>query len=101
MVRWRSVAAGARAAEARTKMATGSGAGAAIHLPHAAGGFVEVRTPALVRKELWETSGHWAHYQDNMFVFDDHGHFPGFDDRPDFRPFILNPVTGQPVARQW
>ncbi len=35
------------------------------------GGFVEVRTPALVRKELWETSGHWAHYQDNMFVFGD------------------------------
>ena len=35
------------------------------------GGFVEVRTPALVRKELWETSGHWALYQDNMFVFDD------------------------------
>jgi threonyl-tRNA synthetase len=35
------------------------------------GGFVEVRTPALVRKELWETSGHWALYQDNMFVFND------------------------------
>src|SRR6266545_644171 len=35
------------------------------------GGFVEVRTPGLVRKELWETSGHWALYQDNMFVFDD------------------------------
>jgi len=35
------------------------------------GGFVEVRTPGLVRKELWETSGHWALYQDNMFVFQD------------------------------
>jgi threonyl-tRNA synthetase len=35
------------------------------------GGFVEVRTPALVRKDLWETSGHWALYQDNMFVFND------------------------------
>ena len=35
------------------------------------GGFVEVRTPALVRKELWETSGHWALYRDNMFVFGD------------------------------
>jgi threonyl-tRNA synthetase len=41
------------------------------------GGFVEVRTPALVRKELWETSGHWAHYQDNMFVFDDGDHVAG------------------------
>ena len=41
------------------------------------GGFVEVRTPALVRKELWETSGHWALYQDNMFVFDDADHVAG------------------------
>jgi threonyl-tRNA synthetase len=41
------------------------------------GGFVEVRTPGLVRKELWETSGHWALYQDNMFVFEDGGHVAG------------------------
>ena len=41
------------------------------------GGFVEVRTPALVRKELWETSGHWDHYQDNMFVLDDSDHISG------------------------
>ncbi|HEX3218763.1 MAG TPA: threonine--tRNA ligase [Candidatus Limnocylindria bacterium] len=41
------------------------------------GGFLEVRTPSLVRKELWETSGHWELYQDNMFVLDDHGHLSG------------------------
>lgn len=41
------------------------------------GGFVEVRTPSLVRKELWETSGHWELYQDNMFVLDDYGHLSG------------------------
>ena len=41
------------------------------------GGFVEVRTPGLVRKELWETSGHWDHYQDNMFVLDDSDHISG------------------------
>jgi threonyl-tRNA synthetase len=41
------------------------------------GGFVEVRTPGVVRKELWETSGHWAHYQDNMFVLDDSDHISG------------------------
>jgi len=40
-------------------------------------GFAEVRTPSLVRKELWETSGHWANYQDNMFVVDDHDHVSG------------------------
>ena len=41
------------------------------------GGFAEVRTPSLVRKELWETSGHWELYQDNMFVLDDYGHQSG------------------------
>ncbi len=41
------------------------------------GGFSEVRTPSVVRKELWETSGHWANYQDNMFVLDDHDHVSG------------------------
>jgi threonyl-tRNA synthetase len=41
------------------------------------GGFAEVRTPSLVRRELWETSGHWANYQDNMFVLDDHDHVSG------------------------
>jgi threonyl-tRNA synthetase len=40
-------------------------------------GFSEVRTPSLVRKELWETSGHWANYQDNMFVLDDYDHVSG------------------------
>ena len=41
------------------------------------GGFDEVRTPAVVRKELWETSGHWALYRDNMFVLDDGDHVSG------------------------
>jgi threonyl-tRNA synthetase len=40
-------------------------------------GFQEVRNPSLVRKELWETSGHWANYQDNMFVLDDYDHVSG------------------------
>jgi threonyl-tRNA synthetase len=41
------------------------------------GGFTEVRTPSLVRRELWETSGHWELYQDNMFVLDDYDHVSG------------------------
>ena len=41
------------------------------------GGFVEVRTPAVVRKELWETSGHWALYRENMFVLPDGDHTAG------------------------
>lgn len=32
-------------------------------------GYVEISNPVLYRKELFETSGHWDHYKDNMFVF--------------------------------
>ncbi|MCB9758620.1 MAG: threonine--tRNA ligase [Alphaproteobacteria bacterium] len=32
-------------------------------------GYVSVRTPMVFDKELWETSGHWEHYQENMFHF--------------------------------
>ena len=31
-------------------------------------GYVEVKTPLVYNKELWETSGHWSHYRQNMFV---------------------------------
>lgn len=30
--------------------------------------YQEVRTPAVLDKALWEKSGHWQNYQDNMFV---------------------------------
>ncbi len=33
-----------------------------------ANGYLEVRTPQLVDKHLWELSGHWQMFQDNMFV---------------------------------
>lgn len=33
-------------------------------------GFSEVITPNIYNKDLWETSGHWQVYQENMFVFD-------------------------------
>ena len=31
-------------------------------------GYVEVNTPAIMPRSLWERSGHWGHYQQNMFV---------------------------------
>lgn len=31
-------------------------------------GYQEVRTPSVLDKTLWEKSGHWQNYQDNMFV---------------------------------
>ncbi|TSC89933.1 MAG: threonyl-tRNA synthetase [Parcubacteria group bacterium Gr01-1014_2] len=32
-------------------------------------GYGEVSTPILVKKELWEKSGHWENFRDNMFHF--------------------------------
>jgi threonyl-tRNA synthetase len=34
---------------------------------HEARGYQEISTPILVNKRLWEQSGHWEHYQENMF----------------------------------
>ncbi len=31
-------------------------------------GYVEVKTPIVFNKGLWETSGHWSHYRENMFL---------------------------------
>ena len=31
-------------------------------------GYVELKTPLVFNKALWETSGHWQHYRDNMFL---------------------------------
>ena len=31
-------------------------------------GYIEVRTPMLVDRVLWEKSGHWEKYQENMFI---------------------------------
>jgi threonyl-tRNA synthetase len=31
-------------------------------------GYVEVKTPSIMPKSLWERSGHWAKYQENMFI---------------------------------
>ena len=31
-------------------------------------GYLEVNTPAIMPRSLWEKSGHWEHYQKNMFI---------------------------------
>jgi threonyl-tRNA synthetase len=33
-------------------------------------GYVEVKTPLVFNKALWETSGHWQHYRKNMFLIE-------------------------------
>jgi len=32
------------------------------------GGYVEVNTPQVIDRKLWEASGHWEKYQENMFI---------------------------------
>ena len=40
---------------------------------HYENNYVEVSTPLIMNRRLWETSGHWDHYKDNMYatVIDD------------------------------
>ena len=34
---------------------------------HSRENYVEVSTPLIMNRQLWETSGHWDHYKDNMY----------------------------------
>jgi threonyl-tRNA synthetase len=36
-------------------------------------GYVEVKTPLVYNKALWERSGHWKHYRQNMFLIESEG----------------------------
>ncbi|MCD8396639.1 MAG: threonine--tRNA ligase [Lachnospiraceae bacterium] len=40
---------------------------------HTKAGYVEISTPIILNRQLWETSGHWDHYKENMYttVIDD------------------------------
>ncbi len=40
---------------------------------HKKNGYVEISTPVILNRTLWETSGHWDHYKENMYttVIDD------------------------------
>ena len=35
---------------------------------HTKEGYHEVTTPTMMSRKLWETSGHWGHYKDNMYT---------------------------------
>ncbi|HKL43123.1 MAG TPA: threonine--tRNA ligase [Clostridia bacterium] len=35
---------------------------------HEEAGYVEIETPLILNRKLWETSGHWDHYQENMYT---------------------------------
>ncbi len=35
---------------------------------HSRDGYVEISSPMMLNRQLWETSGHWYHYKDNMYT---------------------------------
>ena len=35
---------------------------------HTKAGYVEIQTPIMLNRQLWETSGHWYHYKENMYT---------------------------------
>ena len=37
---------------------------------HAERGYKTIDTPIFLNRDLWETSGHWDHYKDDMYTFD-------------------------------
>ena len=45
-------------------------------------GYVEVRAPLVFNKALWETSGHWSHYRENMFLIES----PGEEEQSGLKP---------------
>ena len=49
---------------------------------HQRRGYCEIRTPLILDRALWERSGHWDHYRDNMY-------FTSIDERP----FAVKPMN--------
>ncbi len=49
---------------------------------HSKAGYKEVKTPILLSKKLWETSGHWENYSENMYITDIDG-----------QPFAIKPMN--------
>ena len=37
---------------------------------HKKSGYVEIETPQILNRKLWETSGHWDHFKENMYTVD-------------------------------
>ena len=59
---------------------------------HVKAGYLEIKTPIILNRGLWERSGHWDHYQENMY-------FTNIDDQ-DFAIKPMNCPGGMLVYRQ-
>ncbi len=54
---------------------------------HEAHGYTEISGPVISKKELWVTSGHWAHYMDGMFII------PPEKEADDAETYALKPMN--------
>ena len=56
-------------------------------------GYVEVRTPQLVDRKLWEQSGHWEKFRENMYIAENESGLREFIADPAARVFALKPMN--------
>jgi threonyl-tRNA synthetase len=59
---------------------------------HKRAGYVEIETPIMLNRQLWETSGHWFNYKDNMYTLN--------IDEEDFAVKPMNCPGGMLVYKQ-
>src|SRR5690349_18162072 len=57
------------------------------------GGYLEVKTPQLVDRKLWEASGHWEKFRENMYLAENEEGIQHFATHPDDRIFALKPMN--------
>jgi threonyl-tRNA synthetase len=55
--------------------------------------YVEVKTPQLVDRKLWEASGHWEKFRENMYIAENEEGIRDFASNPDERIFALKPMN--------
>ncbi len=58
-----------------------------------AGGYVEVKTPQLVDRKLWEASGHWEKFRENMYLSENEEGLKEFIADDANRIFALKPMN--------
>ncbi|MBV8411406.1 MAG: threonine--tRNA ligase [Alphaproteobacteria bacterium] len=58
-----------------------------------AGGYVEVKTPQLVDRKLWEDSGHWEKFRENMYLSENEEGLREYIADPAKRIFALKPMN--------
>jgi threonyl-tRNA synthetase len=56
-------------------------------------GYLEVRTPQLVDRKLWEASGHWEKFRENMYLSENEAGLKEFVADPAHRIFALKPMN--------